>query len=92
MSIKLPANEAKEIISINKEHDAFQKLPKLAQKLVGHINGHDLKSPWELVEDKPEYRIFKKRMPSEKVILTNISIFFQILIISLGWNDFNGFI
>ena len=75
MSIKLPANEAKEIISINKEHNAFQKLPKLAQKLIGHLNDNDVKNPWEIVEDKPEYRIFKKRLPSKKVIFSDISFF-----------------
>ena len=68
MSIKLPANDAKQIILMNEQHHHFHKLPKVAQKLVGHLQSKDNTSSWELVEETPECRIFKKIIPSKKVI------------------------
>ena len=43
----------------------FNKLSKLQQDLVTHINGDNYQEPWEIVETTNEYMIFYIRMPAK---------------------------
>ena len=53
-------NGANRVLKLN-------KLSKLGQDLITHINGENYFEPWEVVEATDEYMIFYIRMPTKGV-------------------------